>query len=576
MTSVTTPRASSTPTVSSTSTRSAPNAAAPPTATAVRAGTSAFLQGHRGAEISTLQTQLNRAGATPPLTTDGAFGPKTKAAVAAFQAAHGLTADGKVGAGTIAALDGATAATDAPAGPADSLERGGPVSDQPRALPATTSTITTATTAAPRRGLRAAEPTLPAGLGTAESATVASALAGTNGTAARDAVTSLMATPQYRSLGAPAQARLLSTLHGPASTGMLVAGATPEARQGTLVRNRANAAAALLQTTASTTGTAAARAALVDIYVAAPGARGDLRALAGENGAPNRLAGRDLRGGTMLTHLQAMATGPLGRGIDRAAVLTSTLNEVKDPTRIEQRQQGTCAATSTTLTLVGRSPAEYVRLIGGMASAAGTATLAGGQTLRRNEGSVADGRSGRSISERLLQDAFMDFANGTMNYDVARDDSGDGDDGGLTSAESARLSSGVFGQPHRAVTGGATYAPRDASLMARTWATLKSGFEFVTFQHDASRPMATLQARSGTPTQIGMRWGQEGHSAHAVVVNRIEDGRVYFQNPHGNAYHGQAPGSSLSPPPRRVETGNIQSMTVADFSARLTSVIVPA
>ncbi len=567
---------------SATSTRTTPSSAAtrpgvatPPTADAVKSGSSAFLKGHRGPEISTLQTQLNRVGTTPALKLDGDFGPKTKAAVMAFQTAHGLAGDGKVGARTLAALEGVVAAASpaAPAGPTDTLERPAPgVSTASRALPTSTN-ATAATTAAPRRGLRP-EPTLPAGLSSAAQATISGALAGENGVPAKDAVSGLMATPQYRSLNTAAQARLLSTVTEPAGADLRIVGGSAAAQHNTLVRLRATAATALLQTTASTTGTAADRAALVDVFAAAPRGRADLRVLAGEHGAANRLAGKDLSGGTMLSHLQAMATAPLARGIDRADVLSSTMNEVKDPTRIEQRRQSTCAATSTTLVLVGRSPAEYVRLIGGMASEQGAATLAGGQPLRRNDGSISDARSGRSVSERLLQDAFMDYANGSMNYNVSTDDSGEGD-GGLTSAESARLNSGVFGQPYRSVTGGANYAPRDAGVLARSWASLKSGFEFVTFQHDASRPMATLQARSGTPTQIGMRWGQEAHSSHAVVVNRIENGRVYFQNPHGNAYHGQAPGSTLTPPPRRVEAGNIQSMTVADFSARLSSVIVP-
>jgi hypothetical protein len=80
------------------------------------------------------------------------------------------------------------------------------------------------------------------------------------------------------------------------------------------------------------------------------------------------------------------------------------------------------------------------------------------------------------------------------------------------------------------------------------------------------------ELNAGRSAVIGMQWGQEGHTAHAVVVERIENGRVFFQNPHGNAYHGQAVGTSLSPPPRRVERDNVQSMTLADFQQRLSSV----
>jgi peptidoglycan hydrolase-like protein with peptidoglycan-binding domain len=54
--------------------------------------------GDKGATVASLQRKL---GVDPA---DGDFGPKTKAAVVAFQKAHGLTADGIVGSETLAAL----------------------------------------------------------------------------------------------------------------------------------------------------------------------------------------------------------------------------------------------------------------------------------------------------------------------------------------------------------------------------------------------------------------------------------------------------------------------------------------
>jgi peptidoglycan hydrolase-like protein with peptidoglycan-binding domain len=51
-----------------------------------------------------VQTALNAAGAMPPLVVDGSLGPKSKAAVKAFQATHGLAADGVPGPLTQAAL----------------------------------------------------------------------------------------------------------------------------------------------------------------------------------------------------------------------------------------------------------------------------------------------------------------------------------------------------------------------------------------------------------------------------------------------------------------------------------------
>lgn len=61
-----------------------------------------LVQGHKGYRIAALQAALNRHGAD--LNGDGVFGPKTEAAVRAFQKAAGLTVDGIAGQKTRAAL----------------------------------------------------------------------------------------------------------------------------------------------------------------------------------------------------------------------------------------------------------------------------------------------------------------------------------------------------------------------------------------------------------------------------------------------------------------------------------------
>lgn len=62
-------------------------------------------RGSSGTDVEKLQGLLNRAGAKPPLKTDGDFGPATDRALRDYQASHGLKPDGIAGSRTLRALD---------------------------------------------------------------------------------------------------------------------------------------------------------------------------------------------------------------------------------------------------------------------------------------------------------------------------------------------------------------------------------------------------------------------------------------------------------------------------------------
>ena len=72
------------------------SAALAPRASAALAAPPTLRLDSRGAAVTTLQNKLKAAGFNPGAA-DGHFGPKTLAAVKAFQQARGLTADGVVG-----------------------------------------------------------------------------------------------------------------------------------------------------------------------------------------------------------------------------------------------------------------------------------------------------------------------------------------------------------------------------------------------------------------------------------------------------------------------------------------------
>jgi peptidoglycan hydrolase-like protein with peptidoglycan-binding domain len=57
-----------------------------------------------GVDYSAIQAKLNEKGANPPLVVDGSWGTKSKAALVAYQKAHGLVADGIPGPITLGSL----------------------------------------------------------------------------------------------------------------------------------------------------------------------------------------------------------------------------------------------------------------------------------------------------------------------------------------------------------------------------------------------------------------------------------------------------------------------------------------
>jgi peptidoglycan hydrolase-like protein with peptidoglycan-binding domain len=60
-------------------------------------GTGTMMRGQAGPGIADLQRILNEMGANPPLALDGKFGPKTEAALKAFQGGAGVNDNGKFG-----------------------------------------------------------------------------------------------------------------------------------------------------------------------------------------------------------------------------------------------------------------------------------------------------------------------------------------------------------------------------------------------------------------------------------------------------------------------------------------------
>lgn len=249
-----------------------------------------------------------------------------------------------------------------------------------------------------------------------------------------------------------------------------------------------------------------------------PPARLALQALLFEGKLPGSLNARQE---TTLGALARVAEQPLAAGLTRDALLPALVQEVATPSAINQQDRGTCTVTSLSIVLAAREPAEYVRLVGELASPSGQATLANGETIQREPGTEKADGTKRSVSARLWQAALMEFGNEDYDYDNVTDVSTAPGKrpktGGLDIIQVDKAIEGVFGT--------------------------KTDYESVYFskpeKRDAliSRLGATLA--SGQAVLVGMAWGEKGpgntfHGFHEVNLIAVEPDRVRFLNPWGS------------------------------------------
>jgi hypothetical protein len=132
---------------------------------------------------------------------------------------------------------------------------------------------------------------------------------------------------------------------------------------------------------------------------------------------------QSLKGGTnVIDGLTRLTTAPLAEGLDRGQLLSDLVQELATPATIGQGDKGTCTVTSASIQLARKNPAEYVRLVTGLASPAGIVATASGTVLRREADSAAE-TGHRSEVQKLLAPALMEIANPRLDY---RNDPKDG------------------------------------------------------------------------------------------------------------------------------------------------------
>ncbi|MDP2275939.1 MAG: hypothetical protein Q8N23_19615 [Archangium sp.] len=214
----------------------------------------------------------------------------------------------------------------------------------------------------------------------------------------------------------------------------------------------------------------------------------------------------------LLTNLSKLNQQELADGIDRQQLLADVVQEVAVPEAIAQRNRGTCVPTSIEIQLAQQNPAEYVRLISGLASPEGKVTTAGGDVLEREPGVIDDGTS-RSMSQKLLAPALMELGNARADYDNEEDEHVGGSlDGksGLTAAQADVLLESIYGRDFAFTNTGSADEK-------------KAGTEFV-----------LDELKAGRDVLVGLTWGTGGHKV-LVTGTETRDGVDYVKivNPWG-------------------------------------------
>lgn len=270
---------------------------------------------------------------------------------------------------------------------------------------------------------------------------------------------------------------------------------------------------------------------------------------------------RDLHGGaTLLTNLDQLVQEPLAAGVDRRGLVSSALKQAENPGEISQGGRGTCTVTTVEYMLAKQAPAEYVRVLAGLATGDGSVKLANGKTAKRVPDSTAQDDSGRTEASRLFEASMMDFGNGLMSYSNKSDNNGVGPytflPGGLSSGGTTKVVNAVLDEHYH------------------------TGFAlpYVTLGH--AHLVKNLQAAlaKGEMAPVSLDWRGDGEwkpAGHEVLGLKIENGRFYFRNPWGNY---DAPGAEVGGkdgPRRRIEDRNgVESMPLAELEKSITGITI--
>jgi hypothetical protein len=271
----------------------------------------------------------------------------------------------------------------------------------------------------------------------------------------------------------------------------------------------------------------------------------------------------------LLDALLELRATELAPGIDRRELMRTILRDVADPSQIRQGKKFTCGATAIAISLARFSPAEYVRLVAGLASVEGRVTTFGGATIERQRHTIADDGSRRSLTGRLLQAALMQLGDGDLDYDNRTERHRGcllGLIPGLVEDEVRQVAEEVLGGEWGVAGAGAGTLGRNVGL--------GGAIHNLTMRvaNGTSDPWPYLQP--GTIALVNLRRAAKiAIGTHYVSILAIRDGRVFFDDP--NRITCKDPLFAKMMKGYRVEEDGTASLPSGVFRGRLFSVITP-
>ncbi len=227
----------------------------------------------------------------------------------------------------------------------------------------------------------------------------------------------------------------------------------------------------------------------------------------------------DSKGRTLLDNLNQLATQPLNANLvgftTTEALLSNALLETVNPSRVGQGTAPTCTTASMQYELVADEPAEYIRLLAGLTGPTGKTQMRGGGELRLEATAAhADGLDARTVSQAVFQSSTLEYANG-------RDSAFDP----------------VLGTSTNRRTG-ATYRglkPNQQTTILRQLFGVKYTNDTLYTEAEGARALENLRGfdAAGAQNRPILLEIDQGAFNHAVTLERVNQGRVFFRDPYG-------------------------------------------